>query len=141
LSKIQKQINPYTKIPNDILFDDTLSPIERLILFMIASMNPCWPGYSYLAKKGQCSIKSVQRAMQVLLSRQLVTREKRGRGYSYRVAWKERPVSIHPISDKVLSVLSAELDAEQEEITYSIGPEEARKRVQGFLSNLRSIQK
>ncbi|WP_402371419.1 helix-turn-helix domain-containing protein [Isoptericola rhizosphaerae] len=82
-------MEPYTRVPNRVLLDPSLSPTAKTVYAALASHvsnggTTCWPGGATLAKEAGVSRRSVTNALAVLKAAGLVTWTTRTRDGSFQ---------------------------------------------------------
>lgn len=76
--KIDRDKEPYTRIPNRLIRSKLLDPIEFRILCAVMTCNPSFPSYEKLAEWCGCSRTKVYHSLKKLTEMRLLFRSKDG---------------------------------------------------------------
>jgi hypothetical protein len=99
-----RMVEPFAKIPVNLLKNSTLSPWSRLLYPLLLNYNSeqgCFPGQDRLANDLGVSIDTIQRALGELAKIGLIQSKRRGRGHTntYFLSLDTAPMRFHDVDD------------------------------------------
>lgn len=63
----------FTKVPNEIIWNESFDVYEKAVLSYLLSLNPCHPSYSKIAKRCNISESKAKEVIKVLRSKNVVS--------------------------------------------------------------------